>query len=520
MIWLSTPIRMLGHYKCAQDASHSLKETDERTPHRFVLSICFVVSIFLLAAAGSTHAKDRPTTVITWNDLGMSLEAQKDDKADDGTYAGQSSLSGPQTVLPPDDLFDPLSSDGIAVQDWDETAFEVASGLLESQVSIDGYVLPLRREKGRVVEFLLVPWIGACIHAPAPPPNQIIHVDYPEGVDSIGMFTPVRLAGRLTHWPASHTLFLVDGSRSIPTSYAMEQVVVGGTPGEIVAADSAFGDLSYLARAQAKITNIFTTAMSDMEQGRSAGGVGLALLIAFAYGTLHTLGPGHGKAVVVSYFIGTGGSLRRGVVMGGRIAVMHVLSAVVVVFLLDFAVRQATGAAPSDYRLIRLGSYALIMAIGAVMLWHAIANIRAAHDDHHGGHAHAGCAACSAANTESQGGGWIAAAVGVVPCTGALIVMLFGLANDLVVPAVMMVIAISAGMALAMSALGIAAILGRNWAEARLGSTPQRRLRFEARSRLAGAACVLAIGSTLFAMTLAQPPGADRPQQTSVLGTS
>ena len=207
--------------------------------------------------------------------------------------------------------------------------------------------------------------------------------------------------------------------------------------------------------------------------------------------------------------------------MGVRIAVMHVLSAVVVVFLLDFAVRQATGAAPSDYRLIRLVSYALIVAIGAVMLWYALANMRAneagghAHDDHDDGHTHAGCAACAAVQAKPQGGGWVAAAVGMVPCTGALIVMLFGLANDLVIPAVMMVIAISAGMALAMSSLGIAAILGRTWAEARVASTPLGRLRFEAGARLAGAACVLAIGGTLFAVTLAQTPGPVLLQQTA-----
>ncbi|MBL4558946.1 MAG: hypothetical protein JKP98_23545 [Rhodobacteraceae bacterium] len=163
----------------------------------------------------------------------------------------------------------------------------------------------------------------------------------------------------------------------VAASYAMEEAVIGGTPGEIVAADTATDDLSWFAAAQAKITEIFTTAMTNMEQGRSVGAVSLGVLIAFAYGALHTLGPGHGKAVVISYFAGTGGSLRRGVLMGARIAAMHVLSAVVVVFLLDFAVRQATGAAPSDYRLIRLGSYALIVAIGAAMLWSALAALRA-----------------------------------------------------------------------------------------------------------------------------------------------
>jgi nickel/cobalt exporter len=218
--------------------------------------------------------------------------------------------------------------------------------------------------------------------------------------------------------------------------------------------------------------------------------------------------------------------LRRGVVMGARIAAMHVLSAVVVVFLLDFAVRQATGAAPSDYRLIRLGSYGLIVAIGAVMLWSALAALRAQraagaeghdHGHHHHHHdAHAGCAACAAAEAGSKGGGWIAAAVGVVPCTGALIVMLFGLANDLVIPAVMMVVAISAGMALAMSAIGVAAILGRNWTEARVAATPERRLRFEAGARIAGAACVLLIGVTLFGVTYAQAATAEGGPQAAV----
>jgi nickel/cobalt exporter len=310
---------------------------------------------------------------------------------------------------------------------------------------------------------------------------------------------------------------------AIAASYAMEQAAIGGTPGEIVAADTAAADLSWFAAAQAKITEIFTTAMTNMEQGRSVGTVGLALLIAFAYGALHTLGPGHGKAVVISYFVGTGGSMRRGLVMGIRIAAMHVLSAVVVVFLLDFAVRQATGAAPSDYRLIRLGSYALIVAIGAAMLWRALAAVRAqrateteAHAHHHHHDAHAGCAACAAAHAGSKGGGWIAAAVGVVPCTGALIVMLFGLANDLVVPAVMMVVAISAGMALAMSAIGVAAILGRNWTEARITATPAGRIRFEAGARIAGAACVLVIGASLFAVTFAQTPVAEGRQQAAI----
>ena len=408
----------------------------------------------------------------------------------------------------------------LIMQRREEAALGVTTTHLDKVVVMDGYALPLRAEVGRVVEFLLVPWVGACVHTPPPPANQIVHVDYPDGFEADSLFTPIRLEGRLTHQPAEHDLFLVDGTTRVATSYAMDHAVIGGTPGEVVAAASASADLSWFAAAQAWITDLFTTAMANMEQGRSAGAVALAVLIAFAYGALHTLGPGHGKAIVISYFVGAGGSLRRGVVMGARIAAMHVLSAVLVVFLLDFAVRQATGAAPSDYRMIRLGSYALIVAIGAVMLWRAVAAVRtrssvavADHVHHHYGHAHAGCAACAAASDASRGGGWIAAAVGAVPCTGALIVMLFGLANDLVLPAILMVVAISAGMALAMSAIGVAAILGRNWAEARVAFDPVKRVRFEGGMRIAGAACVLLIGAALFTANALQSQTPDGQHQ-------
>ena len=232
------------------------------------------------------------------------------------------------------------------------------------------------------------------IHTPPPAPNQIVHVAMPGGLEVDGMFTSVRLRGRLAHRPAEHELFLIDGRRYIPVSYAMDGAAVHGTPGEIVPASTANTELSRFEAAQAWISNLFTTALTDMERGRSAGATALAVLIAFVYGVLHTLGPGHGKAVVVSYFVGAGGSLRRGLLMGGRIAVIHVLSAVLIVFLFDLAVRQATGAAPSDYRLIRLASYGAIIAIGAVMLWRAIAAIRAYRgsdfEGHIDDHAHAG----------------------------------------------------------------------------------------------------------------------------------
>ncbi len=100
-----------------------------------------------------------------------------------------------------------------------------------------------------------------------------------------------------------------------------------------------------------------------------------------------------------------------------------------------------------------------------------------------------------------KGSGWVAVSVGVVPCTGALLVMLFGLANDLVWPAIAMVAAISAGMAFAMSAIGVAALWGRTVAERHFAGHHKSTQKFEIATRLAGSACVLAIGIVLFVLT-------------------
>ena len=65
------------------------------------------------------------------------------------------------------------------------------------RVRIAGYVLPIALDGTTVREFLLVPYVGACIHVPPPPPNQIIYVTSDEGIEVTGMFEPVWATGTL-----------------------------------------------------------------------------------------------------------------------------------------------------------------------------------------------------------------------------------------------------------------------------------------------------------------------------------
>lgn len=63
---------------------------------------------------------------------------------------------------------------------------------------IPGFVVPLKTTQDmRILEFFLVPYYGACIHVPPPPPNQIIHVKYKEGFTLEALYDPVWIEGKL-----------------------------------------------------------------------------------------------------------------------------------------------------------------------------------------------------------------------------------------------------------------------------------------------------------------------------------
>ena len=94
--------------------------------------------------------------------------------------------------------------------------------LNEQQVRLAGYVLPLEMDGLKITEFLLVPYVGACIHEPVPPANQIVLVKFAQGIEVDGQFTPVWVQGKMSTQIGTSKLYLMDGNADIPRSYTLD----------------------------------------------------------------------------------------------------------------------------------------------------------------------------------------------------------------------------------------------------------------------------------------------------------
>ena len=259
--------------------------------------------------------------------------------------------------------------------------------------------------------------------------------------------------------------------------------------------------------------------MNAIERGENLGAFLLALAVAFAYGAVHALGPGHGKFVVVSYFLGREARVMRGVVMAIQIAIVHVIAAVVIVWLADLVLRGGFGLGLSDVPGVRAASFLIIVGIGLYMLYqaaraslgrrphghdHGHGHHHHDHDDHHHDHGHH--------HGHSYGsraeGGILALAAGMVPCPGAVLIMLYAVANDMIVPGSLLVAAMSLGIGSSICVLGVSAILARQAAMRvmeRSGGGRAATLRHG--MNYAGAALVTLVGLVSFIAFLDTPLG-------------
>lgn len=71
----------------------------------------------------------------------------------------------------------------------------VVKALDGKSVSLPGFVVPLEGDSEVITEFLLVPYFGACIHVPPPPPNQIVHVTIKGGVPIDSLYDAIVVTG-------------------------------------------------------------------------------------------------------------------------------------------------------------------------------------------------------------------------------------------------------------------------------------------------------------------------------------
>jgi nickel/cobalt exporter len=301
-------------------------------------------------------------------------------------------------------------------------------------------------------------------------------------------------------------LFLLLLALLVPTPVAAQQnpLLGGQAPTSEAEAPVAGGNgllhrLEGLAvQAQSYFMRAIDRQLVAIRDGHGLSVILGGLMIAFLYGVFHALGPGHGKTVIVGYFLGRGGSVGRGLAMAGWISFSHTIGAIVIVGIAHFIFAHSLLTPVEENWWLRLTSYGAILAIGLVMLARAIAGRGHPHRHDHGpahDHSH-GHAAHHARRRREQH--LLAVAAGFLPCSGAVLILLFAFGNGMLTIGVLMTLTIAFGMGLTLAILGIASLLTHRHAIARFGGSG----RAASLLALLGPILISLIGAILFSGTL------------------
>jgi nickel/cobalt transporter (NicO) family protein len=283
----------------------------------------------------------------------------------------------------------------------------------------------------------------------------------------------------------------------------------------------------------------FYGAMSlSIRQMRSQSpfAAGLTLmLLSFGYGIFHAAGPGHGKAVISAWLLATENELRRGILIAFMSAVVQALTAIVIVSALLLFVTAVGTTARDVAGFLESASYALIALMGVYLIWTALRPHRHAeaaapthahdhhhahhhdHDHHHHDHGHdhhghhhahdADCACGHAHVPEARQvkGEWsltkalsLAFAVGIRPCSGALLVLIFANTLGLYWAGITSTFVMALGTAITVSVIAAIAVYSKKLAIslAKRDETWLGRAAFAL--RLGGGLVIVALGGILF----------------------
>ena len=232
--------------------------------------------------------------------------------------------------------------------------------------------------------------------------------------------------------------------------------------------------------------------------------------LSFLYGILHAVGPGHGKAVISSYMLANETTLKRGIVLSFASSMLQAFTAIFIIGLTFLVLRGTTVSMDDATHYMEMASFILIIAFGLSLLWRKVPVLfrpRVAHlmpekivvghdhhrhhdhDDHghsHGAHSHdrhdhghhhnhaAGevCETCGHSHAPDPAmiagdfnwkTAWSAIiAVGLRPCSGALIVLTFSLLNGLILGGVLSVFAMALGTFITVAILATLAVTAKN----------------------------------------------------------
>ena len=287
------------------------------------------------------------------------------------------------------------------------------------------------------------------------------------------------------------------------------------------------GVLGWVAAKQQSLQRELAATVKRLkEENVLAAALALAGL-SFVYGVLHAVGPGHGKAIISSYVVANEETARRGIVISFIAAAMQALTAVALVSVLLLAF-NATGLQLTAWsNQLESVSYAMIALVGLYMLvtqllrlWrrrqegavaaHAHSGCGHDHDHGHHHHHHAGGEACDQmvdARAIAGPVSWkkmvaVVFAVGIRPCTGAILVLVFALAQGLFWAGVAATFAMALGTAITVAVLATIAVGSRELALKLGGENSAWTNAVWTICGIGGSLLIFGMGTTLFAASL------------------
>ncbi|MBX9465939.1 MAG: nickel/cobalt transporter [Aquamicrobium sp.] len=328
-------------------------------------------------------------------------------------------------------------------------------------------------------------------------------------------------------------------------AHAQSSLGIGANEATLPSTGLFAGLLNWINTQQQGFYRALTGALRSMRDG--GGGLWVLVGLSFAYGVFHAAGPGHGKAVISSYMLANEVALRRGVLLSFVSAMLQALSAIAIMGAVFLVLRGTAISMTDATRFLEIASYVLVTGFGAWLLWNkagprlrglvfgnpvrSLSSAAHAHDhqhdhadhhhhhhdhqhDHHGhshahgevcstcGHAHAPDPKLIAGEHFNWKTAWAAVvAVGLRPCTGALIVLSFAFLNGLWLGGIVSVFAMAIGTAITVSALATIAVTAKNWAVAFAGDGRAGN-RVLGSIEIAGAGFVFLLGLTLLVAAL------------------